>query len=95
MVSGILGAPYYPMTQGKIERFHRSMKNVVKLQHYYMPWELEREIGRFIEYYNHERYHESLSNLKPVDVYEGRGTDLGSAGEDQAEDASDEARTKP
>jgi len=39
------------MTQGKIERFHRSMKNVVKLQHYYLPWELEQEIGRFIEYY--------------------------------------------
>ena len=66
------GAPYHPMTQGKIERYHRSMKNVVKLQHYYMPWELEQEIARFIDYYNHERYHESLSNLKPVDVYEGR-----------------------
>ncbi|MFC1543557.1 IS3 family transposase [Candidatus Neomarinimicrobiota bacterium] len=49
------GAPYHPMTQGKIERFHRSMKNVVKLQHYYMPWELEREIAGFVEYYNHER----------------------------------------
>ena len=52
------------------------MKNVVKLQHYYLPWELEREIGRFIEYYNHERYHESLNNLKPVDVYEGRGKQI-------------------
>ena len=70
------GAPYHPMTQGKIERFHRSMKNVVKLQHYYLPWELEQEIGRFIEYYNHERYHESLNNLKPVDVYEGRGKQI-------------------
>ena len=72
----IRGAPYHPMTQGKIERFHRSMKNVVKLQHYYMPWELEREIGRFLEYYNHRRYHESLNNLKPVDVYEGRGKQI-------------------
>ena len=70
------GAPYHPMTQGKIERFHRSMKNVVKLQHYYMPWELEQEIGRFMQYYNHERYHESLKNLKPVDVYEGRGRQI-------------------
>jgi len=70
------GAPYHPMTQGKIERFHRSMKNVVKLQHYFMPWELEQEIGRFMEYYNHERYHESLKNLKPVDVYEGRGRQI-------------------
>ena len=52
------------------------MKNVVKLQHYYLPWELEQEIGRFIQYYNHERYHESLNNLKPVDVYEGRGKQI-------------------
>jgi hypothetical protein len=49
------------MTQGKIERFHRSMKNEIRLQHYYLPGELEQEINRFIEYYNNERYHESLN----------------------------------
>ncbi len=59
------------MLQGKFERFHRLMKNVVKLQHFLMPWELGREIGRFMEYYNNERYHESLNNLEPVDVYGG------------------------
>lgn len=66
------GAPYHPMTQGKIERFHRSMKNEILLNHYYMPGELEEEIGRFIEYYNNERYHESLDNVTPADVYFGR-----------------------
>ena len=49
------GAPYHPMTQGKIERYHRSMKNIVKLEHYYSPWELERAIGRFVEDYNDRR----------------------------------------
>jgi transposase InsO family protein len=66
------GAPYHPMTQGKIERFHRSMKNEIRLQHYYLPGELEQEINRFIEYYNNERYHESLNNVTPADVYGGR-----------------------
>lgn len=66
------GAPYHPMTQGKIERWHRSMKNVVKLEHYYSPGELEAAIGNFVDYYNHERYHESLNNVTPADVYYGR-----------------------
>jgi putative transposase len=66
------GAPYHPMTQGKIERYHRSMKNVVKLEHYYTPWELERALARFVEHYNHRRYHESLRNVTPQDMDLGR-----------------------
>ena len=65
-------APYHPMTQGKIERFHRSMKNVVKLDHYASPWALERAIAHFVEDYNHRRYHEALQNVTPADVYHGR-----------------------
>jgi transposase InsO family protein len=65
-------APYHPMTQGKIERYHRSMKNVVKLENYYLPWQLEQQLERFVEYYNNERYHESLNNVTPADVYYGR-----------------------
>jgi len=39
------GAPYHPMTQGHIERYHPSMKNVAELEHYYYPWELESAIA--------------------------------------------------
>ena len=70
------GAPYHPQTQGKIERYHRSMKNVVKLENYYFPWELEAAIGEWVEHYNHERYHESLDNVMPADVYQGRRNDI-------------------
>ena len=70
------GAPYHPMTQGKIERYHRSMKNVVKLEHYYFPWELEQAIAQWVEHYNHERYHESLNNVTPADVYYGRSSEI-------------------
>jgi transposase InsO family protein len=66
------GAPYHPQTQGKIERYHRTMKNVVKLQHYYFPWELEAAVRDFVAYYNNGRYHESLDNVTPADVYFGR-----------------------
>ena len=70
------GAPYHPMTQGKIERYHRSMKNVVKLDNYYSPWELERAIGRFVEHYHHRRYHESLENVTPADAFHGRRREI-------------------
>ena len=64
--------PYHPMTQGKIERYHRTLKNVVLLENYWMPGDLELEVERFVKYYNHERVHESLGNLTPADVYLGR-----------------------
>lgn len=69
----INGKPCHPQTQGKIERYHRTMKNVVKLDNYYTPDELSHAIADFVNYYNYQRYHESLKNLTPADVYYGRG----------------------
>ena len=64
------------MTQGKIERYHRTMKNIVCLENYYLPGELEQQIQSFVEHYNNERVHESLDNLTPSDVYNGRGAEI-------------------
>ena len=66
------GQPYHPMTQGKIERWHRSLKNVICLENHYFPWQLEQAIAAFVQHYNHQRYHEALDNLTPADVYFGR-----------------------
>lgn len=71
-ISHTRGKPYHPMTQGKIERYHRTLKNVVNLENYYLPWELEHQISRFVDHYNNRRVHESLDNLTPADVYHGR-----------------------
>ena len=57
----------------KIERWHQTLKNRILLENYYLPGDLEAHIGRFVEHYNHCRYHESLKNLTPADVYFGRG----------------------
>ena len=72
----VRGAPYHPQTQGKIERWHQTMKNSVLLEHYFLSGELERQIGTFVEYYNNERYHESIGNLTPADVYFGRAEQI-------------------
>ena len=69
----VRGAPYHPQTQGKIERWHQTLKNRILLENYYLPGALEAEIDSFVEHYNHRRYHESLDNLTPADVYFGRG----------------------
>ena len=67
------GAPYHPMTQGKIERWHQTLKNRILLENYYLPGDLKAQIDAFVQHYNHLRYHESIGNLTPSDVYFGRG----------------------
>ena len=66
----------HPQTQGKIERYHRSIKSIVLLDNYYCPEQLACAIDRYVDYYNTKRYHESLDNLTPEDVYLGRGEQI-------------------
>ena len=70
------GKPYHPMTQGKIERWHLSLKSRILLENYYLPGDLRNAVTDFVEHYNHCRYHESLNNLTPADVYFGRGDQI-------------------
>ncbi|MBA1145080.1 IS3 family transposase [Mesorhizobium neociceri] len=67
------GAPCHPQTQGKIERWHQTLKNRILLENYFLPGDLEQQIATFVDHYNHRCYHESLGNLTPADVYFGRG----------------------
>ena len=69
----VRGAPYHPQTQGKIERWHQTLKNRILLENYYLPEDLEWQVAAFVEHYNQARYHESLGNLTPADVYFSRG----------------------
>jgi putative transposase len=72
-IKHLRGAPYHPMTQGKIERWHQTLKNRILLENYFLPGDLEAQIATFVADYNHRRYHESIDNLTPADVYCGRG----------------------
>jgi putative transposase len=65
--------PFSRMTQGKIERWHQTLKNRILLENYYLPGDLEAQIEAFVVDYNHLRYHESIGHLTPADVYFGRG----------------------
>jgi putative transposase len=66
------GAPYHPQTQGKIERWHQTLKNRILLENYFLTGDLEAQIEAFVDHYNHQRYHESLNNVTPAGVHFGR-----------------------
>ena len=50
------------------------------LENDFLPGQLEAAVGAFVDHYNHRRYHESLGNLTPADVYFGRGQAILEAG---------------
>jgi transposase InsO family protein len=68
----IVTSPYHPQTNGKVERYHRTIKGEINLVPYGMPEELKEAIRAFIEYYNYRRYHEGLGDVTPYDVYTGK-----------------------
>ena len=75
-IKHLRGAPYHPMTQGKIERWQQTLKNRILLENYFLPGDLEAQIAAFVADYNGCRYHESINNLTPADVYFGRASDI-------------------
>lgn len=71
-IGHILAAPFHPQTNGKLERYHQSIKREVNQIPYEFPGQLERAIGDFVEYYNFRRYHKALGNVTPADVLQGK-----------------------
>jgi len=75
-IKHITAAPFHPQTNGKIERYHRTLKGGINRVPYEMPSELKDAIRAFIEYYNYRRYHEGLGNVTPHDVYTGKHLEI-------------------
>ena len=68
----ILAAPFHPQTNGKLERYHQTIKREVNQVPYELPGQLEKAIADFVDYYNFRRYHKALGDVTPADVLHGR-----------------------
>ena len=76
-------SPQHPQTNGKLERFHETLKGRMNLLVWASPEELRAAIAEFIEFYNQRRYHEGIGNVAPADVYYGRREEIMKQREEQ------------
>ena len=75
-IKHILATPFHPQTNGKLERYHQTLKRDVNQLPYEMPSDLEAAIVAFVSYYNYRRYHKALGNVTPSDVLKGRRQEI-------------------
>jgi putative transposase len=68
----IFAAPFHPQTNGKLERYHQTLKREVNQVPYELPSQLEGALADFVDYYNFHRYHKALGDVSPADVLYGR-----------------------
>ena len=75
-IKHILATPFHPQTNGKLERYHQTLKRDVNQLPYEMPSDLEAAMVAFVSYYNYRRYHKALGNVTPSDVLRGRRQEI-------------------
>ncbi len=75
-IKHILATPFHPQTNGKLERYHQTLKRDVNQVPYELPADLEAAIAAFVGYYNDRRYHKALGNVTPSDVLGGRREEI-------------------
>ena len=75
-IKHILATPFHPQTNGKLERYHQTLKRYVNQVPYELPADLEAAIAAFVSYYNYRRYHKALGNVTPSGVLKGRRREI-------------------
>ena len=75
-IKHIMATPFHPQTNGKLERYHQTLKRDVNQVPYELPADLDAAIVAFVSYYNYRRYHKALGNVTPSDVLKGRRQEI-------------------
>lgn len=70
-------SPYYPQSNGKIERWHKTIKSeCIRPETPLTVDDARRVVKRYIEHYNTVRLHSAIGYVTPADRLEGRHTEI-------------------
>ena len=86
-------SPYYPQSNGKIERWHKTLKSdAIRVRPPASLEEARALVERFIEHYNAVRLHSALGYVAPADVLAGRAKEIHAARDAKLERAREHRR---
>jgi transposase InsO family protein len=86
--SHVMTSPYYPQSNGKLERFHQTLKDqAIRPKTPLTVEDAKRITGDFIDYYNTQRLHSGIGYIAPKDRLEGRQYQIHKARDKKLEDA--------
>ncbi|MDQ3621521.1 MAG: DDE-type integrase/transposase/recombinase [Verrucomicrobiota bacterium] len=86
--SHVLTSPHYPQSNGKLERFHRTLKEAaIRPKTPFRQHDARRVVGEFIEHYNTVRLHSAIGYVTPKDKLEGRAEAILRARDEKLEHA--------
>lgn len=93
--SHVLTSPHYPQSNGKLERWHRTLKEQAIRPK--TPLNLEQAravVGEFVDHYNHVRLHSAIGYVTPKDKLEGKAQAIWEARDRKLEAARERRRQK-
>lgn len=88
-------SPYYPQSNGKLERWHGTIKDeCIRPSAPQTVEEAIRRVTDYVEYYNEARLHSAIGYVTPADMLAGRADSIQSARDQRLEAARERRRQK-
>jgi putative transposase len=93
--SHVMTSPYYPQSNGKLERFHQTLKEqAIRPKTPLSLQDAKRITGDFIDYYNAQRLHSAIGYITPDDRLAGRQDEIHAARDKKLEAARERRKLK-